>query len=162
MKKLLLLLLLAAGVVRGATNDGLALVGEAQLDVFVWSVYRSRLFAPEGEYAPQSRPLRLEITYLRDISAEQLVRRTEKEWRHLGLEHPQQDRWLETLRSLWPDVSTDDTLVIELNVQEQSHFYFNGQSIGRIEHPDFGEQFLAIWLSPQTSRPALRRALLGE
>ncbi|MBN7796382.1 chalcone isomerase family protein [Parahaliea mediterranea] len=162
MKKLLLLLLLAAGVARGATNDNLALVGEAQLDVFVWSVYRSRLFAPEGEYAPQSRPLRLEITYLHDISAEQLVRRTEKEWRHLGLKHPQQDHWLESLRSLWPDVSQDDTLVLELNKGEQSHFYFNGHPIGRIDHPDFGAQFLAIWLSPQTSQPALRRKLLGE
>ena len=31
-----------------------------------------------------------------------------------------------------------------------------------MEDAEFGEYFVAIWLSPDTSRPALREALLGK
>ena len=37
-----------------------------------------------------------------------------------------------------------------------------GQTLGGIEDPDFGRHFLNIWLSPDTSRPELRLALIGR
>jgi hypothetical protein len=142
-------------------DPALQLVGEARLEVLLWSVYHSRLYAPGGEYAPDTRPLRLEITYLLDIDVDELIERTREEWQHLGLEHPRQEAWLDALAELWPDISARDTLSIELDRERVSHFYFNGEALGSIDDPAFGEQFLAIWLSPQTSRPALRRELLG-
>lgn len=161
MKSLCLLLLLLVHTAAGANAGELELVGKARLEVFVWPVYESRLYAPGGEYSPQQRPLRLEVTYLRDISTDQLVDRTQKEWRHLGLEHPQQKQWLARLGELWPDVAEDDTLTLELDGDDQSRFLLNGEPLGGIDDPAFGDHFLAIWLSPDTSRPNLRRDLLG-
>jgi hypothetical protein len=48
-----------------------------------------------------------------------------------------------------------------LDDQGRSTFFVNGQSIGVIENPEFGRHFLNIWLSPDTSRPELRLALIG-
>ncbi|MGL5359930.1 MAG: chalcone isomerase family protein, partial [Shewanella sp.] len=45
---------------------------------------------------------------------------------------------------------------------QRSQFFFNQQPLNLIEEPQFAEAFLAIWLSPRTSRPELRAQLLGE
>ncbi len=141
-------------------GNNLALVGEARLQVLLWEVYHSRLFAPGGRYQPDARPLRLEITYLRDIDSAALVKQTAKEWRHLGQEHPSQAEWLSLLAGLWPNVSEGDVLVLDIN-EGSSQFSHNGETLGEIADADFGPSFLAIWVSPDTSRPELRRALLG-
>ena len=63
---------------------------------------------------------------------------------------------------MWPDVKKNDVLAIALDSQGRSTFFLNGQTLGTIEDPGFGRDFLAIWLSPETSRPELRLALIGE
>jgi len=45
--------------------------------------------------------------------------------------------------------------------QERSTFLLSGEPLGQIVDPEFGENFLGIWLSPDTSRPELRLSLLG-
>lgn len=145
-----------------ANPQDLQLVGKARLDVMFWSIYDSRLLAPQGKYQPGVRPLRLEITYLRNIDAEDLVKRTREEWEHLGLAHPEQEDWLSRLGVLWPDIRKQDTLSLHLEQDNSSAFYLNGELLGEVEDADFGQQFLDIWLSPQTSRPELRSALLGN
>ena len=40
-------------------------------------------------------------------------------------------------------------------------FWLNGKPIGDIAGADFAQRFFGIWLSPQTSAPALRDALLA-
>jgi hypothetical protein len=145
-----------------AERRALQLVGEARLKVLFWSVYDSRLYTPDGSYEAGERPLRLEIEYLLDIRAEDLVRRTAREWEALEFVHPQQDAWLARLRELWPDVQKNDVLTLELGVDDRAVFYNNGRRLGVIDDPEFGEQFIAIWLSPRTTRPDLRLALLGR
>jgi hypothetical protein len=39
---------------------------------------------------------------------------------------------------------------------------FNGQPLGEIRDAEFARRFFAIWLSPQTSEPKLRLALLQQ
>lgn len=144
-----------------AADAELEKVGEARLKVLLWSVYDSRLYAPGGQYERGTRPLKLEIEYLRDISAEDLVKRTGKEWNDLGVTHESQDEWMQQLLSLWPDVSKNDVLTLELDADSHATFYNNGKRLGTIDDPAFGQNFIDIWLSPQTSRPALRLALIG-
>jgi len=90
------------------------------------------------------------------------VDHTRKEWQRLGVEGPQSQQWLETLARLWPDVRKNDLLALVLDKQDRGTFYLNGKALGAIDDPGFGEDFLAIWLSPETSRPELRLALLGK
>mgnify|MGYP005855593191 CR=1 FL=1 len=144
-----------------AAEAGLQKVGEARLKVLFWSVYDSRLYAPGGEYDPGTRPLKLEIQYLRDISAEALVRRTGKEWDALGLSHDLREEWLDKLRALWPDISQNDRLAVELDARSHATFFYNGKRLDTIADGDFGQSFVDIWLSPDTSRPDIRLALIG-
>ena len=148
----------------GATaRDGdLQLVGEARLKFLFWSVYNSRLYSDDGRYLEGQRPLRLEIEYRLDIDADDLVAQTASEWQYQGLAHQQQQRWLQMLTDLWPDVSKGDVLTLTIDGQQRSTFYRNGERLGTIADPGFGQQFLDIWLSPNTSRPELRLALTGQ
>ena len=145
-----------------ATGQSLQLVGEARLKVMLWPVYDSRLYSATGHYNSEQRPLRFEIKYLRNIDASDLVLQTELEWEQQGIDHPRQSQWLETLQELWPDVAEDDVITLDLDDQGYSTFYSNDELLGQINDPDFGAHFLDIWLSPATSRPELREALIGQ
>ena len=163
---LLLLVLLSAAVVPAGAAQlpaaQLQKVGEAHLKVLLWPVYNSRLYSADGNYVAGQRPLRLDIEYLRNIDAADLVSRTADEWRHQDVTHDRQPEWLAQLAELWPDVAEGDVLSLVVDDRNVSSFYLNGQRLGTLEDPDFGQHFLDIWLSPATSRPELRLALLGQ
>ena len=106
--------------------------------------------------------MRLEIQYLRDFEAKALVQRTGEEWDHLQLSHERREQWLQQLATLWPDVGKNDVIALEIDADNRSTFFFNNEKLGVIDDVDFGEHFVAIWLSPDTSRPALREALIGS
>lgn len=140
----------------------LAKCGEAKLSVLFWDVYESTLYTPDGIYESGVRPLRLEIRYLRDIKGIDLVKQTGKEWRDQGLEDPRHTIWLGELLSLWPDVSKGDVITLDLDESGIARFSFNDDTLGSITDPDFGRDFAGIWLSPNTTRPELRAALIGR
>lgn len=162
MKMLITILLLTFGPTAIAEPTDLQKVGEAQLKVLFWPIYDSRLYTANGTYQPGEPPLRLEIEYLRDIAAKDLVERTAAEWEAQQLSHPNQLQWLETLAQIWPDVSENDVISLELGEDLNSHFYVNNTWVGSIDDPSFGQQFLDIWLSPDTTRPDIRDQLLGQ
>ena len=163
MIRLLLSLVLLAIVLPAAANDtALVKVGEAKLKVLFWDVYTSKLYSANGRYREGQVPLRLDIQYLLDIKSDALVERTAYEWDALGLQHENRDEWLISLSALWPDVNKNDVLTIELDDDKRSTFYRNGQLLGTIEDTAFGASFIDIWLSPDTSRPNLRAALIGS
>ena len=135
-------------------------VGEARLKVLFWQVYDSALYTPSGQW-DESPPYQLSLSYLRDIPVHQLVEETEKAWRQQGVSHDQEALWLQTLGTLWPDVSAGDILVLGVGIAGDNGFWFNGEFIGGIDHPDFGRLFAGIWLSEDSPRPALRAQLIG-
>ncbi len=143
------------------TASPLQKVGEAKLRVLFWDIYYSRLYTESGNYQRGDRPLKLEIQYLLDIKSDALVERTRTEWEDQGLEHENQEQWLNALRELWPDVNQNDVLVLEIDDQNRSTFYHNGTRLGVIDDAGFGQQFVDIWLAPTTTRPELRLALIG-
>jgi hypothetical protein len=137
-------------------------VGEARLRVFFFDVYDSKLSTPTGAYEPGQRPVKLEITYLRAFKASSIVQQTIKEWRHLGVDPEQYERYLTAIDTLWPDLEKGDTLVFVVYNDESNEFFHNDRSLGRVNQPSFAQDFLAIWLSPNTSQPELRAQLIGE
>jgi len=137
------------------------LVGEARLKVLLWKVYDSALYTPSGRWLGAG-PYQLSLTYLRDIPVEQLIKETRKAWGEQNRVHPEQENWLQALAEMWPDISAGDNLVFGVGADDQNQFWFNGQSIGGIDHPDFAAFFGGIWLSEDSPRPALRARLIGE
>ena len=136
--------------------------GVARLKVLFWDVYESSLYTPDGTWSEGVRPLRLDIRYLRSISALDLVKQTGKEWAEQGKSSPQHMVWQGELLSIWPDVTEGDVISLAIDPSGVSTFLFNGDAIGTIGDPEFGEDFAGIWLSPDTTRPTLRRQLIGE
>ncbi|MEK9544261.1 MAG: chalcone isomerase family protein [Luminiphilus sp.] len=143
-------------------NQALRKCGAARLKVLFWDIYESSLYTPDGTWSEGVRPLRLDIRYLRAISALDLVKQTGKEWAEQGKSSPQHMVWQGELLSIWPDVTEGDVISLAIDPSGVSTFLFNGNAIGTIGDPQFGEDFAGIWLSPDTTRPALRRQLIGE
>lgn len=144
----------------GSTQEPLVQCGSARLKVMFWNVYESTLYTPGGVWQEGVRPLRLEIRYLRDIAALDLVKQTGKEWRAQGKSGPEHTVWQGELLGMWPDVQAGDVIALALDAQGLSTFYFNGDAIGNIADPRFGEDFAGIWLSADTTRPELRAQLI--
>lgn len=145
-----------------AQEERWCLVGEAELKVLFWPVYHSRLYSTDCRYREGQRPLRLEIRYLREVDAGDLVASTRDEWARLPGVPAASEQWLQRLARIWPDVSTGDVLEIRVDEQERNTFFVNNQALGGIEDQEFARHFLDIWLSPDTSRPELRLALIGR
>jgi hypothetical protein len=95
--KLRAVLLFLAALVPGVQASEYRLVGEAELTFMFLSVYHSRLYSEDGSYQAGQLPLLMEIEYQLPVKGEALVQRTAREWEHLGLEHAQQEHWLQTL-----------------------------------------------------------------
>lgn len=148
--------------IASAFGSGMQMVGEARLQFMFWPVYDSRLYSLTGAFQEGQRPLRLEIEYLRAVDSSDLVEHTRKEWERTRSLTTAEREWLQVLARLWPDVGRNDILAFELDGQGVSTFALNGQVLGEIDDPAFGERFVAIWLSPETSRPEMRLSLLGR
>ena len=137
-------------------------VGTSSLRVMVFKVFDSELFTETGEWQDPKTSFRYELTYARNISGNALASQTTKEWDHLGFTDERQASWVEYLETIWPDVTKGDTITFDVDAVGVSRFYFNGEWLGVVQDPDFAPMFIAIWLSPETSRPAHREGLLAD
>jgi hypothetical protein len=79
----------------------------------------------------------------------------------LGIAEDKYQIYIPLLKNMWPDIQKGDNLSILIH-QGRSTFYFNNHYLGFIDEVEFGEIFLAIWLSENTSQPSLRNELLGK
>jgi hypothetical protein len=143
-------------------------VGEG---VFSWSVfrfYRARLMSESGQFDPD-QPYRLEIDYLRRLSASQIANVTGVEIKRLGqagvhccnaLPVEMVDSWVQQLKQFLPDVTLGDQLVGVFKPSEGVWFYDAEQYLGHIDDGAFVAAFTAIWLDPQTRATKLRAELL--
>jgi len=131
--------------------------------IFSWSVfklYRASLFAL-GEFDP-GRPYALELSYLRAISAEQIVTTTLREIERLCAPETSQIKdWAVALLNIVPDVRLGDRLVGLFLPNEGVKFFSEHAYLGEIMDAQFTQAFAAIWLDPQTRSPSLRLQLLG-
>lgn len=136
-------------------------VGQARMEYLFWDVYDATLFTPSGAYTPKQAPVKFTLTYLRDFEAKDIVKATNEQWQHLG-KAELSDRYANTLLNIWPDIKKGESLTLLKSPQGQSIFFHNDREIGRIDDTNFADDFLAIWLSEETSEPSIRAELLGK
>jgi hypothetical protein len=140
------------------------LVGKGRLTVWGFQVYDARLWAPAGFVASSyaSQPLALELAYLRDFAAKDVAERSLKEMRRSqAIPDAQAARWRAELLRVIPNVSRGDRILGLHRPGVGAAFWFNGKISGEIPDAEFARLFFGIWLSPQTSEPKLREALLA-
>lgn len=151
------------------------LIGSGLMKVMFWEVYQAEFYVkpPVNQQSFDNVdhnnvfPQALKINYLRDIDKEDLVDATEDQWQHLKMESTKQTQWLKRLMTIFPNIKKGNSITLIVDKNKVSTFYVSdSQSINRklgiVEDVEFGPAFLAIWLSKDTSRPVLRRKLLGE
>lgn len=152
--------------------DKLNKLGEGNMQYLFWDLYHAELFrTPQNDQgssnqssnnqSSQHNTTALRLTYLKSISKNDLLKATQDQWQHLGLPPTQTSAWINELSTIWPNVKSGDQLTLFITPQGTSQFYLANHLIGTIDDPHFGDAFLDIWLSKNTSEPKLRKQLLG-
>ena len=139
-------------------------IGTGRLVVWGFQVYDARLWAQPGFRAANfdRAPLALELSYLRAFKAEEVAERSIKEMRRgQPVSDAQASRWIADLLRVIPDVRTGDRVMGVHQPGVGAAFWVNGKNTGEIQDAEFARLFFGIWLSPNTSEPKLRDALLA-
>ncbi len=145
---------------------GLRLLGAQRFRYWGWHVYDAQLYTGAGFDAarPLTQRLALSLTYARAFRASDIAERSLQEMGHQApLDEAQQRRWKASLQQVLVDVAPGDRLtgIHEPARQARASFFHNGRPTGDLNDAMLAERFFGIWLSPQTSQPAMRRMLLG-
>ena len=109
-------------------------------------------------------PRRLEIQYLRSISAEDFARSTEN-WiaANVGAEAYERLRpRVEQLNRLYDDVEPGDRYALAYLPGKGTELFLNGISRGIVPGADFSSALFSIWLGGNPLSEALRESLLGR
>ena len=155
----------AAPAELAAELPGARLLGRGTLRFLGLRIYDARLWvgaAPLGaDWAAASKAL--ELQYSRSLDGAQIAERSLTEMRRQGdIDSPKAARWLAAMKQVFPDVKEGDRIT-GLNLPGMgARFFVNGQLKGDVREPEFARFFFGIWLSPKTSEPTLRDALLGK
>ena len=155
------------GEVRPELGDALPQarrIGTGRLTVWGFEVYDARLWAPPGFRAANydRAPLALEVSYLRAFKAEEVAERSIKEMRRSKpVSDAQASRWIADMLRVIPDVRKGDRVMGVHQPGIGAAFWVNGKITGEVLDAEFARLFFGIWLSPNTSEPKLREALLA-
>lgn len=144
---------------------GLKLRGQGRFRYFGLSIYDARLWSAEPVDPARwaELPLTLELQYARSLVGREIAKRSLAEMRRqASIAEAQGQAWLQAMEAAFPDVKAGDRLSGRHEPGEAAQFFFNGQPRQRIADAQFARLFFGIWLSPQTSEPALREQLLGS
>ena len=142
-----------------------SLVGTARLQVWGFDVYDAQLWASPGFQVERyvDSTFALEMRYLRSFSRADIARRSLDEMRrNATITDAQAKAWQRKLEIALSDVQRGDRILgVYLPQTRTVRFLTNGQPTGEVSDGDFAKLFFGIWLSPQTSEPAMRKALLA-
>ncbi|NQW80362.1 MAG: chalcone isomerase family protein [Polaromonas sp.] len=139
-------------------------LGQSRLTVWGFKIYDAQLWAAPGFNADRyaSQPLALELAYLRDFDAVDIAERSIKEMRRSAtITDAQARQWRLDMQRVFPDVKAGDRIMGVHRPGVGVSFWVNGQAGGEILDAEFSKLFFGIWLSPKTSEPAMRTALVG-
>ena len=137
--------------------------GTARLRYWGFDVYDARLYVAQGFDIQRFEEQRfgLELSYLRGFKGADIAERSIEEMKGLApLDAAQAQRWQQAMSALFPDVRRGDRLTGVHVPGSGARFYVNGQWLGEVADDAFSRLFFGIWLSPRTSQPRLREALI--
>jgi hypothetical protein len=140
------------------------LIGKGRLTVWGFQVYDARLWVLPGFKLEDlsGQPFALELTYLRDFASRDIAERSITEMRRsAAISDDQVNIWISELLRVVPDIKKGDRVMGIHRPGTGAQFLVNGKASGEIRDVEFARLFFGIWLSPKTSEPKLRAALLA-
>jgi len=142
-----------------------ALWGQGQMRFLGLRIYDARLWAgPRFEAADfGAYPLALELNYHRAFTGAAIAQRSIEEIERQGeLTPAQAQSWQKALTAVLPDVQPGDRLTGLYQPGQGMRLWRGQQPLGAIDDAELARRFFGIWLSPRTSEPSLRSALLAR
>jgi hypothetical protein len=140
------------------------LLGKSRLRIWGFQVYDARLWVAPGFRADRltDSAFALELDYLRAFDAIDVAERSILEMRRTqAIDDTQAKTWIAQMLRVIPNVKKGDR-IMGVNKPGVGVLYLvNGKPTGEIHDLEFARLFFGIWLSPKTSEPQLRSALLG-
>jgi hypothetical protein len=110
--------------------------------------------------------LALELEYARTLYGKLIAERSLDEMKRSGdrsadITEAKATAWLAQLKTLFTDVNKGDRITGIQVPGVATRIFINGKLRGEVRDAEFTRLFFGIWLSPRTSEPKLRDALLG-
>ncbi len=140
------------------------LQGSGRLTFLGLHVYDARLWVSDGFRAEDytRQPLALELEYARTLYGKLIAERSVTEMKKIAdVSASQAQNWQAEMTRLFPDVNKGDRITGLQRPGESTRFFVNGSARGEVRDADFTPLFFGIWLSPRTSEPKLRQALVA-
>lgn len=154
----------AAETTAAAALSGKQTVGSSLFRYWGFEVYQATLQAGAG-FDParfEQQRFALELQYRRAFKGRDIAQRSIDEMQTIApLNAQQRADWSAAMQRAFPDIQPGDRLLGVHVPGEGARFYFNGQLRATVDDPDFSARFFGIWLSPRTSAPQLRAALIA-
>lgn len=147
-----------------ATLAPARLQGSGRLTFFGLHVYDARLWVKESFRTEDfvKQPLAIELEYARTLYGKLIAERSIAEMKKVGeVTAEQSERWLADMTRLFPDVAKGDRITGVQVPGEAARFFLNGKARGEVRDAGFTALFFGIWLSPRSSEPKLRQALVA-
>jgi hypothetical protein len=143
---------------------GARLQGQGRLRYLGLHVYDAMLWTAQPLSAEEAEraALALELRYARALRGALIAERSLSEMKRIGeFDDADASRWLDLMKRLFPDVAAGDRITGVHRPGEGARFHVNGRFVGEVAEAAFARLFFGVWLSPRTSQPKLRAALLG-
>jgi hypothetical protein len=140
------------------------LSGKGRLTVWGFDVYDASLWVMPGFKADKltALPFALELAYLRDFTNTDIAERSIAEMRRSAtISEAQAKAWTAAMLRVIPNVKKGDRIMGVYRPGTGAAFLVNGRLAGEIMDAEFARLFFGIWLSPKTSEPKVRSALLA-
>lgn len=136
--------------------------GSGSLTWLFFTAYDASLWTDAGVWSMDA-PFALVVVYRMSFTTEELVERTIEEMEKVSpaLRGAAARRYAVMLARAFPNVKAGDRITAVRVPGRPVRFYFNGKASADISDPELAGHFFAIWLSPNTSEPALRAKLLN-
>jgi hypothetical protein len=141
--------------------NGMGLGRKAFFRVYVIGLYLERPTSDARIAIRTDEAKRIVLTMLRDVSREKFVQAVEKDMmRNPGVPKTALRRRLDLLESVLPALKKGSVLDFTYLPARGTLVRGQGREI-TIPGKDFADALFLVWLSPQSSNPALQRQLLG-
>ncbi len=113
-----------------------------------FKIYNITLFTENGEYQPQTRPLMLSLKYDKPVDGRDFAISIARSWASLDIKVPEQNKVIERLRKLLPDLKSGD-LLSYIALEDKGYFIVNDQIIPEEFDKTVNDAIVAVWLDPK-------------
>lgn len=128
---------------------------------YVWgpfTIYNLSLFSETGDYFDGVRPVMLTLKYSKPVDGRDFAISLARSWSNLGITLPEQDKVVDRLRKVMPNIKKGDALSY-IALEDKGYFVLNDTIIDAEFNQDFNNAVVAVWLDP---RVEIGKALLSK